>query len=72
MGSLQERLPEFQQLNNVPENPLISYLAVRVDRWNGAELARVLRMARTGVSESVEHGNLLVRKNPTMMKIIKS
>ncbi len=43
---------------------IISYLAVRVIGWNGAELARALRMTRSGVSEAAERGNLLVRKNP--------
>ena len=51
---------------------IISYLAVRVIGWNGAELARVLRMTRSGVSEAAERGNLLVRKNPALMKIIES
>ena len=51
---------------------IISYLAVRVIGWNGAELAEALHMTRSGVSEAAERGNLLVRKNPAMMKIIES
>ena len=51
---------------------IISYLAVRVIGWNGAELAKALPMTRSGVSEAAERGNLLVRKYPAMMKIIES
>jgi REP element-mobilizing transposase RayT len=60
------RKREFVEARNI-----LSYLALREMRHNGAELARMLNVSRSAVCISAERGKEVVRKNPTLRKIIK-
>jgi hypothetical protein len=61
------RKREFVEARNT-----LSYLALREMRHNGAELARMLNVSRSAVCIAAERGKEVVRKNPTLRKIIEN
>jgi hypothetical protein len=61
------RKKEFVEARNI-----LSYLALREMRHNGAELARMLNMSRSAICIAADRGKEAVRKNPTVRKIIEN
>jgi chromosomal replication initiation ATPase DnaA len=51
---------------------VISYFAVREMGHNGAEVARMLNISRSGVSIAAGRGEEFVRKNQSIKKVVKS
>jgi hypothetical protein len=61
------RKREFVEARNI-----LSYLALREMRHNGAELARMLNMSRSAICIAADRGREMVKKNPTIRKIIEN
>jgi hypothetical protein len=61
------RKREFVEARNI-----LSYLALREMRHNGAELARMLNVSRSAVCIAADRGKEAVKKNPTLRKVIEN
>jgi len=61
------RKREFVEARNI-----LSYIALREMRHNGAELARMLNMSRSAICIAADRGREMVKKNPTIRKIIEN
>ena len=51
---------------------VISYFAVREMGRNGAEVARMLNISRSGVSIAAGRGKEFIRKNQSLKKVVKN
>jgi len=57
---------------SVEARSILSYFALREMMHNGAELGRMLNISRSAVCIAADRGKEVVRKNPTLRKIIES
>jgi hypothetical protein len=57
---------------SVEGRSILSYFALREMMHNGAELGRMLNISRSAVCIAADRGKEVVRKNPTLRKIIES